>query len=91
MAVVLLEMELDGLSKRGSTEGMERRQMETVWEARPAAGGEEHREVSVPPGVLVYKSWMEVMALGLHSWDSVSHRGVFSASPHSWVHLPRPK
>lgn len=33
MAVVLLEMELDGLSKQGSTEGTEQRQMETVWEA----------------------------------------------------------
>lgn len=29
MAVVLLEIELDGLSKQG-TEGMEQRQMETV-------------------------------------------------------------
>lgn len=50
--------------------------------------GEEHRGISAPPDVFVYKSWMELMALGLHPWDCVSHGRVFSVTPPSGSTYP---
>lgn len=83
MAVILSETEPVGLGKQNGTEALREgsrgteRQQGGGW---PAAGGEERREGSAPPDVPIYKSRREVMALGFHQCDGVSHGGELPAS-----------